>query len=635
MAESDRARFRDALRVRDFRLMVAAFLFDAVGGWAYSIVMLVYVFERTDSTAWVALASAIRWLPPFFLGPYLGVLGDRYDRKRVTMLTAGLSGVVMIGMAVVVEADGPVWLLLLLAFVTSTCMTPYISASAAMRPDLVEEKDLAAANALFIGLESLAVVLGPLLGAVLLTFDERSTAFFINAVTFFVAIAFIARIRARPEGGAGTDDSIRKQMMEGIVTLWREKVALTLVLFVALDSAVYGATTVLYIPMSERFGAGPDGYGYLTASFAVGGVLVTGLINRLSASNHLAPIVLISMLLMALPFALTVFTHNVYVGASLQAVAGASMVAVDVLGFTALQRDLPREMLSRVMAIMTTLAIGGMLLGSLLPVPILHGPGLETALVVLAVVLVVITLAGIRPLVIADARSAEVLALITPRIALLEALDLFSAAPRATLEQLAKAVEVVELEPGVAFLRQGDEADALFVIVTGAVEVATKETFGPERVHSGLGPHSYVGEIGLLRGIPRTATVRTTAPTTLWRIPAEDFLSALNGATASSSLVAVSSARLAQVQSWTSRPVARAPFALPPQVPASPEAAPHQAAAPAAPTTPTPREPDGPRVVTLPDVAGSMGASTGASSGAPSGVPRDALDEKGPAPQAP
>jgi CRP-like cAMP-binding protein len=304
------------------------------------------------------------------------------------------------------------------------------------------------------------------------------------------------------------------------------------------------------------------------------------------------------MVLMALPFALTVLTHSVFVGAGLQVVAGAAMVAVDVLGFTALQRDLPREMLSRVMAIMTTLAIGGMLGGALLPVPLLRGPGLDTTLVVFAVVLVVITVAGIRPLVVADRRGAELLAMLTPRITLLEALDLFSAAPRATLEQLAKAVEVLELEQGVVFVRQGEEADALYVIVTGAVEVSTADGWGNERVHSGLGPHSYVGEIGLLRGIRRTATVRTTAPTTLWRIPAEDFLSALSGASASSSLTAVSSARLAQIQSWTSRSAPRAPFQLPSQEPASPEARPQD------------QQPVTPRVITLPDDAGSMQEET-------------------------
>ncbi|HUR13075.1 MAG TPA: MFS transporter [Mycobacteriales bacterium] len=616
MREVENGRFRDALKVRDFRIMVQAFALDAIGSWAYTVVMLVYVYERTDSAGMVALASALRWLPAFVLGPYLGVLGDRYDRKAVMRVSAVLSGLVVLGMAAVVAADGPIALLLLMSVLTSTFTTPYLSASAAMRPDLVGEKDLAAANALFIGLESLTVVIGPLLGAALLAFDERSIAFVLNAISFFVAAWMIGWIQARSDGGAGTEVSVRKQMVEGFVTLWREKVALTLVLFVALDSAVYGATTVLYIPMSERFGTGPDGYGYLTACFALGGVLVTGVINRLSASTRLAPIVLGSMVVMAVPFALVPLTDSVYVGAGLQVLAGASMVAVDVLGFTALQRDLPREMLSRVMAIMTTLAIGGMLLGSLLPVPLLRSQGLSTTLVVFAVVLVLISVAGIRPLIVADARGAELLAVLSPRIALLEALDLLSAAPRATLEQLAKSVEVVELEAGVAFVRQGDEADALWVVVTGAVEVATVDGWGQERVHSGLGPHSYVGEIGLLRGIPRTATVRTTAQSTLWRIPADEVLTALNGAAASSSLMAVSSARLAQVQSWTARQPVRGPFLLPTQPTASPEAA--HAPATEVPAPPSPRaeqpdpgtrfpvDPGAPAVVTLPDPADVM-----------------------------
>jgi MFS family permease len=452
----------------------------------------------------------------------------------------------MLVMAAVVAAHGPVLLLVLLAVLAAAASTPYVSASAAMRPDLVAEKDLAAANALFVGLESLTVVLGPLLGAGLLAFHERSLGFIVNGVSFYLAVWLIGRIRTSTAGGAGTERSIRQQMAEGLSTLWHEKVALTLVLFVALDSAVYGMTTVLYIPMSERFGAGSHGYGYLTAAFAVGGVLVSLVINRLSALSRLAPVVLVSMVLLALPFALVPLTHSLLAGAVLQAVAGAAMVAVDVLGYTALQRDLPREMLSRVMAVLLTLAIGGMLVGSALPAALLHATGLTTTLLVVAAVVVALSVAGIRPLVLADARGSELLAVLEPRIVLLEALDLLTAAPRATLEQLARAVEVVDAEPGMVLMRQGDTPDALWVVVTGAVEISTSSR-GRERVHSGLGPHSYVGEIGLIRGIPRTATVRTSAPSTLWRIPAADVLAALSGGAASSSLQAVSAARLAQL----------------------------------------------------------------------------------------
>jgi CRP-like cAMP-binding protein len=560
MPQGDQGRFRDALASRDFRVLIGAFTLDQIGTWAYNVVLLVYVYERTGSATWVAVTSAVRWLPGLLLGPYAGLLGDRYEKTLVLRVSGLLSGLAMLGLAAVVATDGPLLLLLALAFLCALLLTPYPTAAMALRPEVVQEKDLAAANALFTTVDSLVIVLGPLLGAVLLAVDERSTTFLLNAVTFFVASVWISTVKVRSTVGTDRDQSFRKQIAHGVSALRSEPVAMVLVLFVALDSAVYGATTVLYLPMAERFGSGSDSYGVLVASFALGGVLVAGVVNKLSSLARLAPVVLGGMLLMGLPFAATVLTESLLVGAALQGLVGAGMVAVDVLAITALQRDLPREVLSRVLGILTTLAVGGMLLASLLMAPLLAGAGLEAALLVLAAVVVVGSVVGVRPLVVADRRGAETHALLAPRVALLEALDLLSSAPRATLERLAGAVEVVELDARSVVVRQGEPADALWVVVTGAVEVLTTDAWGTERVHSGLGAHSYVGEIGLLRGIPRTATVRTTAPSTLWRIPAADVLEALSGASASTSLLAVSGARLAQLQPWVATVPALRPW---------------------------------------------------------------------------
>jgi len=57
---------------------------------------------------------------------------------------------------------------------------------------------------------------------------------------------------------------------------------------------------------------------------------------------------------------------------------------------------------------------------------------------------------------------------------------------------------------------------------------------------------AYFGEIGLLRGLPRTATVRTTTACDLLRVDAEDFFAALQGAAVSGSMLAQSAARFAR-----------------------------------------------------------------------------------------
>jgi CRP-like cAMP-binding protein len=67
----------------------------------------------------------------------------------------------------------------------------------------------------------------------------------------------------------------------------------------------------------------------------------------------------------------------------------------------------------------------------------------------------------------------------------------------------------------------------------------------------------YVGELGLLHGIPRTATVRTIRPSTLLRIDGQDFLSAVQVSQPSPSLLSVAGTRMARTP-WR-RPAAVAP----------------------------------------------------------------------------
>ena len=103
-----RGRYRDALRYRDMRILIASFLIDQVGSWSFVVVIAVYIFDRTHSTQWLAVLGICRWAPGLLLASYGGVIADRYERVTILITSSLVSAVLMAGMAVGVATDAPV-----------------------------------------------------------------------------------------------------------------------------------------------------------------------------------------------------------------------------------------------------------------------------------------------------------------------------------------------------------------------------------------------------------------------------------------------------------------------------------------------------------------------------------------------
>lgn len=543
-----RSRYRDALRYRDMRILIASFLVDQIGSWSFVVVIAVYVFERTHSTQWLAVLGICRWAPGLLLASYGGVIADRYERVMILVTSSLVSAVLMAGIAAAVAADAPVVLILILVALSAASLAPYRPAAGALTPEIVGEKDLAAANSIFSALENLVVVVGPGIGGLLLLTGEPFIGVAINAASFVVAAALVARLRVRSTGSAAEEGNALQQFTVGLKALGAQPVALAVILFCALDSAVYGATSVLYAPLSIRLGTGTNGYSYLLAGAALGGVLGAGLANRLSSGARLAPVIMGSICLQALPFLVTVPVRSPALACALQVVSGVGMVIVDVLALTSLQRDLPGEVLSRVLGVFDTLVLGGILLASLAAGILLAHADLNVALIAVGLGIPVIALVGLPTLLRADRTSAAVAARLRPRVELLSQLDLLAGADHNTLERLAGASEEVVLPAGSIVIREGDEPDALWVLERGELSVsAESDGAGPRELPPVTAP-GYVGELGLLHGIPRTATVRARTESTLLRIDGQEFLAALQASRPSASMLSVAGTRMARTQ---------------------------------------------------------------------------------------
>jgi CRP-like cAMP-binding protein len=144
-----------------------------------------------------------------------------------------------------------------------------------------------------------------------------------------------------------------------------------------------------------------------------------------------------------------------------------------------------------------------------------------------------------------DRASAAAVAAREPRIDLLRSLDLFAGASRSVLERLADAASERSVPAGTTVIRQGEPADALYLLTEGRLAVQVAEN-GARSPRPDVTAPGYVGEIGLLKGIPRTATVVAATGCTLLRVSAVDFAGALETASASQSLLTLSGERFAR-----------------------------------------------------------------------------------------
>ena len=107
----------------------------------------------------------------------------------------------------------------------------------------------------------------------------------------------------------------------------------------------------------------------------------------------------------------------------------------------------------------------------------------------------------------------------------LSSLELFAGADEADVRRMASASEEARYGPGDRVIREGWIPSYLYVVLSGELDVwTTGDSGGEPRKVNTLGPGDHFGEVGLIEGMPSTATVTTTTPCNLLRIPARDFL---------------------------------------------------------------------------------------------------------------
>jgi MFS family permease len=495
------------------RLLAGEFV-SGIGDWLYLVAILVVVYAESGSPVLLGVIGAARILPYVLLSVPAGIAADRFDRRLVLLVTDVARGILMVAMAIAVATDAPVLLVVALAIGAACFSTFFNPAIASLLPTLVDESDLGTANGAWATLDNVAFIIGPAVAGFLIAAGGLELAFLLNAVTFGVVAIVLWRlpVPTRESTDAAADDGVPPPRWSSLLRPMAGPIVLD-----SASSFVLGGVSVLTVVLAvEVLGIGESGTGYLQAATGVGGV-VAGIAGGALLARPLGVPLLIGGAVGAAGLVGLALAGGLAPAMVAIAVAVGGLLLLDIVNTTHIQRTVPDALRGRAMGLLQTssaivFSLGSLLvpiLGAVLGVPVVLGAGAA---------LVAIGVGGALLLVRAGPTPRPVDPV---RLRLLDQ-PLFAGLPSSRLEAAARALVPVAVDPGNAVVAEGEEADRFYLVDSGRLRVSRRAGDEDEELRE-LGPGSVFGEIGLLRNVPRTATVTALTPAVLYALDAVAF----------------------------------------------------------------------------------------------------------------
>jgi predicted MFS family arabinose efflux permease len=354
--------------------------------------------QLTRSPTAVAAVTTVQSLP-WLLGPVIGVIVDRTDRRRLMMtVDAARAGIIAaLAGAILVHADG-LALVYLAAFLTGAGSALRNTAAVACVPRLVDPDRLDGANGLVVAGQIVGNELaGPAVGGWLFGL-AAVLPFAVNAGTLGIAVLLVLTLpsvfRPVPEPGpAASRRAVRRDLSDGLAWLRRHSEIRDLTIMVGVISAMdaaWFAVVVLYITRSLH--QRPAAYGVLLGIGAVGGILAGASGARLTRRMGEWGSLLVAGLVMAASQLVLGLTASVFIAAAMLAASSAAFALLNMTATTMRQRQVPDGLLGRVSSLYSTVAGGAEALGSLTGGVIATVAGIRATVLVGAAPIAVITI---------------------------------------------------------------------------------------------------------------------------------------------------------------------------------------------------------------------------------------------------
>jgi MFS family permease len=257
---------------------------SVAGTFAAGTALVYTIYRETQSTAWISATMLLTWAVIGFFSPLAGALGDRFDRRRVMIVSESAAALCWFAMAFVTQSPA---VLLAIAFASSVVEVAYFPASSAAIPNVAGEEHLSWANSLLSVGRYAGLTFGPIAGGLLVAVIGPEWVFAANGVSYLASVALTWSVRADfadPERDKESEE--HRGVLAGFRFVRRDRVlrllALSFMVFI-----VGMATTLVADPvLADEFGTGSLGFGLITALWGAGTIAGVWLGRRITEESE-------------------------------------------------------------------------------------------------------------------------------------------------------------------------------------------------------------------------------------------------------------------------------------------------------------------------------------------------------------
>lgn len=337
---------------KNFMLLWLGQLVSNLGSRMHSLAVMWYVLEKTGSTLQMGVTLVFTILPNIIISPFAGVYADRWDRKKIIVVTDFINGLLVGIISILVFTNNlslhMLYLLSAAMSVTSAFFSPAIGASI---PSIVEKENLVKANSLSQVSSNNASIFGPILGGILISAIGIPGLFLLNSISFLIS-SFSELFITIPK--VKRDLSAKVTVLDDIKEAFKyTKKSKTLLHFMVVGGFIINfflapLQILVTVHAKEILGLGSEGVGVLLSAFAIGSLIMAVLVPQINKKVSHEALTVVGLTGEGIAMVLFSTTSNVYTAFASLIIFGFSIAICNVSLRTVFQTIVPNNMLGRI-----------------------------------------------------------------------------------------------------------------------------------------------------------------------------------------------------------------------------------------------------------------------------------------------